>query len=328
MKYLTLLFLVLTFISCSKDTQPVTLSFYYWKTNFELNTYEQNVLKEEKVSKLYIRYFDVGIKNKQPIPIAPIVFNNRIPVEHVIPVIYIKNEVFLQENGLDSLPVKIYKYIQQINQNAGVSVNEIQFDCDWSLKSKDNYFAFLKEFKKYHENLSATIRLHQVKYPEKTGIPPVKKGVLMYYNMGVISADNNNSIYDRNLSKKYLASFKNYPLPLNIALPIFSWGVHTKQQQVSNLIGGLKESDLNKENFIKIANKRYKVINDVVFEGRYLAKDDEIKIEDISQEQLIEIKKDLKVNLKTIPEEILLYDLTEKNVKNYEKEIYKNLGNW
>ena len=56
---------------------------------------------------------------------------------------------FLRNGSADSLAINVYNYIQQINKSANVSVDEIQFDCDWSLKSKQNYFQFIEEFKNY-----------------------------------------------------------------------------------------------------------------------------------------------------------------------------------
>src|SRR5690606_6587837 len=237
---------------------------------------------------------DVALQNNEAIPVAPIVFNQKPEGYNVVPVVYIKNEVFLQNSSADSLAVKVYNYIQQINKSANVSVNEIQFDCDWSLKSKQNYFQFIEEFKKLHPNLSATIRLHQIKYPEKTGIPSVNTGVLMYYNMGVINSGDDNSIYSQKTAKNYINSLQNYKLPLNIALPVFSWGVHVRGNQVTNLIGGLRVSDLAGDQFEKISENRFKVIEDIVFKGRYLAKDDEIKVEAVSTNQLKEMMHDIK----------------------------------
>src|SRR5690606_29912490 len=134
------------------------------------------------------------------IPVAPVVFNQNVEAYEVVPVVYIKNEVFLQNGAADSLAVKVYNYIQQINESSNVSADEIQFDCDWSLKSKHNYFQFLEECTKLHPKLSATIRLHQIEYPDQTGIAYVDKGVLRYYDMGVISSGDNNSIYDRSVA--------------------------------------------------------------------------------------------------------------------------------
>ncbi|WKW46397.1 hypothetical protein P3875_11575 [Myroides sp. JBRI-B21084] len=319
---------VILMVSCTTKTEPLNTTFYFWRTNFKLSATEKDYLTHLKVRKLYVRYFDIGLQNGQAIPVAPIVFNDSPKKYNIVPVIYIKNEVFLQPNQTDSLPNKVYKYIQQINQSAAINVEEIQFDCDWSLQSKQNYFKFLEDFKKLHSNLSATIRLHQVKYPQKTGIPPVNKGVLMYYNMGVIGADDENSIYNKKIAEKYIASLQNYSLPLNIALPIFSWGVHVRNNQVANLIGGLKETDFKGYPLKKIKENRFIVTSDVVFNDRYLAKNDEIKLEFVTKKQLGEMMRDLKKYSKQKPNEIIYYDLNEKNLKTYEKQNFKAISSW
>ncbi len=323
-----LMLLVSLLVACTAKTEKINTAFYFWRTTFSLTQTEQQYLNDLDVKKLYIRYFDVALQNNQAIPVAPVVFNQKPMGYNVVPVVYIKNEVFLQNDAADSLATKVYNYIQQINKFADVSVNEIQFDCDWSLKSKQNYFQFIEEFKKLHPNLSATIRLHQIKYPEKTGIPSVKTGVLMYYNIGVINAGEDNSIYSQKTAKNYINSLQNYKLPLNIALPVFSWGVHVRSNQVTNLIGGLRVNDLTGDQFEKISENRYKVLKDVVFKGRYLAKDDEIKVEAVSADQLKEMMHDIKKNSKHKPNEIIFYDLNENNLKAYEKEDFKTVSRW
>ena len=323
-----LMLLVSLLVACSAKTEKIGTAFYFWRTTFSLTETEQQYLKDLDVKKLYIRYFDVGLQNNEAVPVAAVVFNQKPTGYNVVPVVYIKNEVFLQNDSADSLAVKVYNYIQQINKSADVSVNEIQFDCDWSLKSKQNYFQFIDQFKKLHPNLSTTIRLHQIKYPKKTGIPSVKTGVLMYYNMGVINAGDDNSIYSQKTAKNYINSLQNYNLPLNIALPVFSWGVHVRSNQVTNLLGGLRVNDLTGDQFEKISENRFKVLKDVVFKGRYLAKDDEIKIEAISANQLKEMIHDIKKNSKHKPNEIIFYDLNENNLKAYEKEDFKIVSRW
>ena len=320
--------LVTLLVACSAKTEKINTAFYFWRTSFSLTETEQQYLKDLEVKKLYIRYFDVGLQNNESIPVAPLVFNEKPTGYNVVPVVYIKNEVFLQNGDADSLAVKVYNYIQQINKSADVTVNEIQFDCDWSLKSKQNYFQFIDQFKKLHPNISATIRLHQIKYPEKTGIPSVNTGVLMYYNMGIINSGDDNSIYNQKTAKNYINSLQNYQLPLNIALPIFSWGVHVRNNQVTNLIGGLRVNDLTGDQFKKISENRFKVIKDIVFKGRYLAKDDEIKVEAVSANQLKEMMHDIKQNSKHKPNEIIFYDLNENNLKAYEKEDFKTVSRW
>lgn len=326
-KYLAILSVFILF-SCTNKIEKIDSAFYFWRTSFSLTETEQQYLKDLEAKKLYIRYFDVGLQNNEAIPVAPIVFNEKPTGYNVVPVVYIKNEVFLQNNSADSLAIKVYNYIQQINKSADITVDEIQFDCDWSLKSKQNYFQFIDQFKKLHPNLSVTIRLHQIKYPEKTGIPSVNTGVLMYYNMGVINSGDDNSIYSQKTAKNYINSLQNYNLPLNIALPVFSWGVHVRSNQVTNLIGGLRVNDLTGDQFEKISKNRFKVVKDVVFKGRYLAKDDEIKIEAVSANQLKEMMHDIKKNSKHKSNEIIFYDLNENNLKAYEKEDFKTVSRW
>ncbi len=142
----------------------------------------------------------------------------------VVPVIYIKNEVMLGEMDLNDLASKTIKLIDQINHTHQLQCDEIQLDCDWTLTSKENYFRFVQLIKKISsKTLSATIRLHQVKYFQKTGVPEIDRGVLMYYNMGKISSDSSNSIYDDHIAERYTGSLQRYPLALDVALPVFSW---------------------------------------------------------------------------------------------------------
>ncbi|MGG2305049.1 hypothetical protein ACE4Z6_26875, partial [Salmonella enterica] len=93
-----------------------------------------------------------------------------------------------------------------------------QIDCDWTLGTKEKYFSLLKRIKERMAlPLSCTIRLHQVKYQAKTGVPPVDRGMLMYYNMGhVEGATETNSIYDPANADKYVSYVKDYPLPLDV----------------------------------------------------------------------------------------------------------------
>ena len=88
---------------------------------------------------------------------------------------------------------------------------ELQIDCDWTESTRDKYFHLLStlrnELERNKQIISATIRLHQVKYAAITGIPPVHRGMLMYYNMGKINATDNNSVYDKKIAEKYISSY-------------------------------------------------------------------------------------------------------------------------
>jgi hypothetical protein len=324
-----IIFIIIFVFSCTKPDEP-RISFYYWKTIFKLSTSEKTILSDNKVTKLYLRYFDITLdKNNQPFPESPIRFEQKPTNFEIIPVIYIKNQVFLNKNlDISDLASKTYSFINQINTQNQIVVKEIQIDCDWTLNSKDNYLKFIEIFKeKSNKKLSATIRLHQIKYFRQTKIPSVDKGVLMYYNMGKIAPDSLNSIYDHKIANRYLESLKNYPLELNIALPIYSWAIHIRYNKVIGLKNKIDVKAIQKDtNFVVSKNNFYKVKNNNFKSGTFYKKNDLLKFESISGNDLLEMASNLESNLKQNPKEIIFYDLDHFNFKSYEKNIFTQVS--
>lgn len=316
-------------LSCGKSEKPV-VSFYYWKTIFKFSKIEKEVLDENKVQKLYIRYFDIGLhpENKFPIPISPIRFEENPKGYTVVPVVFIQNKVMLESKlDVNTLAQKTFYLIEQINSKNKITSQEIQIDCDWTLKSKDNYLKFIEVFKKLSKKkLSATIRLHQVKYFKKTKIPNVDSGVLMFYNMGSIAPDSLNSIYDQKIAERYLKSLKKYPLHLDFAFPIYSWAVHIRNNKVIGLRSKINSKALEKDpNFEKTSPIFFRVKQSNYKNGVFYEENDLLKIEEIKTEDLKQMAGDLKDNLVEQPNEIIFYDLDEFNLNNYEKNTFKQI---
>ncbi|MEP6929814.1 MAG: hypothetical protein ABI850_07370 [Flavobacterium sp.] len=328
-KNIIIVFVLFVLLSCSKKDEPI-VSFYYWKTIFKLSKTEKEVLKDNNVRKLYIRYFDIGLqpRTQEPIPISPIRFQENVSSFVIVPVVFIKNKVMLNPNlNINDLVEKTFYLIEEINKKNKIGCQEIQIDCDWTLASKDNYLKFIEKFKKLSQKkLSATIRLHQVKYFEKTKIPNVDSGVLMYYNMGSIAPDSLNSVYDRKIASRYLKSLKKYPLPLDFALPIYSWGVHIRNQRVIGLRSKMNISELRKDkNFEQISTVFFRVKHSNYKNGMFYEENDLLKIEAITAEDLKQMAEELQENTAQSPKEIIFYDLDEFNLKNYEKNIFEQV---
>lgn len=332
MKYIICLMSLFVLMGCefkSNNNSKATISYYYWRTSYALDSIEKNSLKELDVKKLYLRYFDVVLQNNQAIPVSPIMFKERLPQIEVVPVIYIKNEVLLKEQvNLHALAENIVSFIRQVNDVNDVDCQEIQLDCDWTLKSKDRFFKLIEYIKKDIDwKLSATIRLHQVKYASKTGIPDVDNGVLMYYNMGTIASDSLNSIYDRSIAKKYIGGLKDYPLSLDYAFPIYSWGVQSRGGKVIKLISRVRLAEIKEKSGLKqVSEFVFNVEEEGSYFGEYFQVGDQIKLESIKPEQLLEMKKDLFQASGKCPSEIILYDLNSKNLNFYEKEVLEELS--
>lgn len=301
-KYLYLLLVLLG--ACSYEDTPPEQALYCWKTQVQFSAEEADFVKNNRIERLYIRYCDVGLRDNAPVPIAPVDIDTlSVQGKTVIPVVYLKNEIFNPEltegnsTYISTLAHKLGDYIEQINRYYRLRVSEVQFDCDWSLSTKQAYFSMLEAFKKeFPYQLSATIRLHQVKYREETGVPPVDYGVLMYYNMGRITAMGANSIYDRSTALRYLGKLRAYPLPLDIALPMFAWGVHSADGQVLNLVGGLTHAEAQAISTLERidASDIYKVAEQTYYKGRVWQAGDLIKIEEVSDAQRKEMLADLR----------------------------------
>jgi hypothetical protein len=304
--------LSLVFISCKQHSNK-SISFYYWKTQFHLNEYEKETLTRNGVNTLYVRYCDVDIDG----PVAPVSFDSTARGYNIIPVVYIKNRVFEKINP-DTLAENVFNFIK---------AGEVQFDCDWTEKTKENYFRFIRSFKNFSkQRVSCTIRLHQVKYPGRTGIPPVDYGVLMYYNMGSISAGPQSSIYERSIASKYNSFIRNYPLELDVALPVFSWGLKIREGRVVELLNKIYFAHFkNDSNFRYVKNNWFITTNACFKAGYYFAKDDMVKIEQVPAADLLQMAEDVNRNSNQKIRNILFYDLDSSNLAQYEKDIFQKV---
>ena len=314
-KYLYLLLVLLG--ACSYKDTPPEQALYCWKTQVQFSAEEADFVKNNRIERLYIRYCDVGLRDNAPVPIAPVDIDTlSVQGKTVIPVVYLKNEIFNPEltegnsTYISTLAHKLGDYIEQINKYYRLRVSEVQFDCDWSLSTKQAYFSMLEAFKKeFPYQLSATIRLHQVKYREETGVPPVDYGVLMYYNMGQITPTGNNSIYYRDTAHRYIGNLHQYPLHLNIALPMFSWGVHSVRNKVQSLVTGLTTAEIENMPTLQLTDipNVYEVKEQTYYKGRLWQVGDRIKIEEVTEKQREEMLQDVTKAMKKQPKEVIFF---------------------
>ena len=218
------LLLCLLMAGCSEQ-QELTEgnAVYFWRTDLRLDSTEKAFLQRHHINKVYCRYFDVVIDEEgaEPKPNATIAFSCTLPDSiELIPTIYITEDCMHQKH--QGLAEKIVKRIRQMNETNDIKhVSEIQIDCDYTLKSRKNYYEFLKEVKQaWGQTLSTTIRLHQLSMEA----PPVDYGVLMIYNTGDPRKwEERNPILDIRDVQPYLKRLDSYPLPLAAAYPVYQW---------------------------------------------------------------------------------------------------------
>lgn len=175
----------------------------------------------------------------------------------VVPVVYLTQEVFrkiqdphaladrigkalaqFEETLIEGSVATAYGYhnelpfdsIQQRREKEIAAMREAsrrwQIDYDWSPTTREAYFAFLRRLgERYPEKeISVSVRLHQYRERTQNGIPPVPHGLLMCYNMAPVQeATTRDAIFDLKLLEGYLKA-PPYPIALDAALPVFSWG--------------------------------------------------------------------------------------------------------
>ncbi|MEL6355860.1 MAG: hypothetical protein AAFQ37_02905 [Bacteroidota bacterium] len=217
-----------------------------------------------KSQELHVKFFDVVWANDQAEPRARLQIQADSLPFSVVPVVFITNEVMsrIREEDISQLASDIVTEVLNIwdfkvAKNALLGAlpqktlqqpYEWQIDCDWTANTRERYFTFLRALRRELSAgsiLSATVRLHQFRDQSTQGIPPIDKGLLMAYNVGELDQwTTENSQLDTNITANYLKPNVTYPLPLDVALPYFEWGVVFREGKLALLINGIQPSDL------------------------------------------------------------------------------------
>lgn len=300
----TILFITLVFllVSCSGNAPHGNIrAAYYWSTTLDIDSQKAAFIKEHDITRLYIRYFDVVQGNAgEPVPNATLKFRS-LPDSsiEIIPTVFITNECMKAKTG--GLAEKILGRVLQMNETNGVrNVKGVQIDCDWTMTTRKKFFAFMDEMKRLtHENgmeLSATIRLHQLSQTP----PPCDRGILMMYNTGDVTDFNcRKPILDMADAGPFMRHLDDYELPLSSAYPLFRWEVIFRNGK-----------------FVGIQH----------YEGEFpTLPTDSLRT---CQPEITDIMKAKEAIEKRRPDannEIILYDLSNYNIKRFNREDYEKI---
>ena len=320
------------------ENSSVNRAFYIWESSKEdLTKKEYQALKDLQISKIYVKLFEVEENSSEGIiPSAKSEFNFKNKTKNIefIPTIYIRNEVFKYSNtdeltelveNIDFLIKK--KYYEQIADSA--FIREVQIDCDWTESTQKNYFEFLKLLKqKATYQISATLRLYAYKFPNKMGVLPVDRAMLMCYNLlNVHENRHKNSILDLEELEKYLRGAKKYPVSLDLALPIYQ-AMHIYHNNIYVKSLHQQECDIL-DKLTKHTKLWYSVKEDFVKNNTFFRRGDKIKYEKIDAKKM-EQAKEMISKYVSFPDNFTLsfYQLNEFDLKiqgNEKMDSYYNL---
>ncbi|HUN15221.1 MAG TPA: hypothetical protein PK622_00340 [Saprospiraceae bacterium] len=331
MKKFLILIILVSFSSCKNKIDNVERAFYFWRSkDWNLSDKEMQVCDSLKIQKLYVKFFEVDYNDEiGSFPISKTRLSSwrldDLKITSIIPTVYLRNVNFLKSSkkDLDALADNINFLINKYQKAEfkNFSINEIQMDCDWTLKSKENYFYFLQKLKSISDKeISATLRLYPYKYTDNMGVPPVDKVMLMCYNLlNPLENPSKNSILDLEELKSYLINVQPYPKHVDIALPIYSWA----QVYHNEIFSAILYTD-NKQLMPIIKEEKplwYSVTQDKVIDDTYLRIGDKIKYENIDaakiKEAIVLLKKYIHFNKNTT---VTLFHLDEDQFNKFTNE--------
>ncbi|UII27341.1 hypothetical protein LVD15_02620 [Fulvivirga maritima] len=313
---------LLMLLSCEQQSKP-EIAFYHWKARAQYSNSIKQTLEEVKAKRIFLHYFDVddvANPSRTNDGLYPVYVLREVDSAYknydIIPVVFITNEA-IKKSDVVALADRIHKLTDQISEHHfSKRLEHIQVDCDWTPSTREKYFELLTELKKYYQ-LSATIRLHQIKYPKETGVPPVDEGVLMLYNMGKLDDDNNNSILESKTVADYINAESSYPMELQLALPVFSQMVVKNKANEIRLINHVDKAAFTSESayFEKIGENLYGVKQDTLFHSFYLTPGFKIKLERVKTEEILNAYQMIKKSQLKI-KGVIFYHLDDEIVNN------------
>lgn len=301
--------LIVMLAGCRREehTAQPQRSVYCWQTTFAPNdSTVAAFIRHQRITHIYLRYFDVVMTNGTPMPNASVNVVGRVPKGvTVTPVVYITNDCMkaIGQNHTEAtdLANKILRRVGQMTSTLQLGpVSELQIDCDWTVSTRRTYFDFLSVLRdlahEQHLQLSTTIRFHQLTQP----VPPADRGVLMAYNTGdVRDISNRYPILNIADVKPYLRHLATYRLPLSTAYPIFSWRVLFRGE---HFVGILHSDDdypiLPGDKIVRRAA-----------DARHILE---------AHQTISELRPDAH-------DEIILYDLQTNNIKRFQASDYEKI---
>lgn len=295
---------VLSLFSCSSGSDATAVrSVYYWSTTMDMDSVKTSFLRNHDVSRMYVRFFDVvRDADGNSVPNATLQFATRMPSGvDVIPVVFVMPECMNGDRAALARQT-VGRVCRMCETNDVADVKELQIDCDWTVSTRGLYRDFMRymlaECHSRGLRLSSTVRLHQLAQTP----PPADRGVLMVYNTGDVADPHcRKPILDMNDAAPYLGYLRDYPLHLAAAYPVFSWRVLWR--------GG---------HFVGIVH----------YNGEYpVVSGDSIAVHAPTADEIIGAIKAVGRRRPDANAEVILFDLSNKNINRIKYDDYEKIFN-
>ena len=126
--------------------------------------------------------------------------------------------------------------------------------------------------------------------------------------------------------KKYIGNLSSYPLPLDVAFPLFNWKVLYRNNVYTGLIQGLPDEAFS-SSFCSKSGNRYQVLKDTLLQGYNLRKGDMIRDEQSDIEEVLAAENEIAKHLKNTPLRVSLYHLDSVILSKYSTHELESIYN-
>lgn len=335
------LFSLFLFSGCtpsdSDKSAPKGNAVYYWRTSFSLSEPEQKFLKENSITTIYVKFFDIVASASGLRPESTLIFKQPFPKDiEIVPTVFIDSKSLSAENAPENLADLIVSRVDtMMSKNGYPLAPELQIDFDWAQSNRTTYFSLLQQIANilhsHGRTLSTTIRLHQLSQTP----PPADYGTLMLYNTGNFSSPvERNSILSTKAIKPYLKYLKGYSLPLATALPIYSWDLLFRHDHFVVIARGLNHQDTTQ--FAPVTHNLYRARKYGALPGSAnengtgarILPGDILRHEEVSYELLDSVASIIKEIRPGALQRVILYHLDQKSLSNYNSNDIKEIYNY
>ncbi|MEO0474270.1 MAG: hypothetical protein AAF206_31975, partial [Bacteroidota bacterium] len=227
MKSLPLFILLAVLLSACGPRRTVVRSFFHWQSTEGFYNKETEYLDTLQIERVYVRYFEVDwdSRRKRALPLRTITESSDHQSREVVPHIAISERCMAQipDRKVPELAVQVHDRLARLTE--GQQFSEILIDCPWTEGSRDNYFAFLDTLASmFDPALSFSVSMHpyHVQQSAILGVPEVDRAMLMLFEYPApVEEAGSVSILPEERLRNQLQNLPQYPLPVDLALPVF-----------------------------------------------------------------------------------------------------------
>jgi hypothetical protein len=137
-----------------------------------------------------------------------------------------------------------------------------------------------------------------------------------------------NAILDNVLVSSYTANLKEYPIKMDVVLPLFSWAAQFRNNKFITLINNIKiESLENNEDFDKLEDNFFRAKRNTHIRDYTVFENDVLRVDETNEKTITEAARILTKNLKTDSITVSIFHYDTKILDTYEKETIRRIYN-